>query len=312
MTHAAARLVVLLVMTLRLPADEGIEFFEKRVRPVLAAKCYVCHSAKTTASGGLRLDSRDGLLKGGQHGPVVVAGRPDVSLLLRAISYQDTSLRMPPTGMLGEQQIADLTRWIEMGAPDPRDEAPNAPGAGPRDATGGWWAFQPYRAHPAPKVRRPGWAKTWIDPYVLGAMEARGFAPAPPADKRTLLRRASFDLTGLPPAPAEVAAFLGDQSPRAFEKVVDQLLASPHYGERWARHWLDLARYADSNGFQRDGHRTVWAYRDWVIDAFNADLPFDQFTVEQIAGDLLPDATPAQRIATGFNRCTTVNVEAGT
>jgi hypothetical protein len=275
-------------------ADAGIEFFEKHVRPLLAAKCYVCHSGKTVASGGLRADTRDGLLKGGQHGPAVVPGRTDTGLLLRAISYQDASLRMPPTGMLTAAEITNLTKWVEMGAPDPRDAAAAAPGSAPQDKT--WWAFQKFRESPTPRIRNRAWPRAWIDAYLLAAMEAKGLAPAPPADKRTLLRRVTFDLTGLPPTPDEVRAFLADSSPRAYEKVVDRLLASPHYGERQARHWLDLARYAETDGHEFDREKpNAWRYRDYVIRAFNSDLPFDEFVREQLAGDLIPN----QRIAPG-------------
>ncbi|MBI3470210.1 MAG: DUF1549 domain-containing protein [Candidatus Solibacter usitatus] len=193
----------------------GLDFFEQRIRPLLAGKCYPCHSAKTASSGGLRLDTGEAMRKGGNHGPAVVPERVDASLILRAVSYQDATLRMPPTSPLTEPEISDLTRWIEMGAPDPRTEAP-APSVGPaRD----FWAFQPFRAHPRPPVRDKKWPSTWVDAFLLAKLEARKLRPAPAADKRSLIRRVTFDLIGLPPTPAEVEAFLADHSPQAFEKV---------------------------------------------------------------------------------------------
>jgi hypothetical protein len=266
----------------------GVEFFETRIRPLLAAKCYACHSSKTTASGGLRLDAREPARKGGQRGPAVVPGEADLSLLLRAVSFEDAALKMPPSGKLSAREITDLAEWIRMGAPDPRDET--APAA--RRPNTDHWAFQPFRAHPAPRVKNRRWAASWIDNFLLARLEEKKLAPAPPAARRTLIRRVTYDLIGLPPTPAEIDAFLRDTSPRAFEKVVDRLLASPHYGERWARHWLDLARYAETDGHEFDREKpNAWRYRDYVIRAFNEDLPFDRFVHEQVAGDLLPPRT---------------------
>lgn len=273
-------------------AGEDFEFFERRIRPLLSSKCYPCHSAKTIASGGLRLDSREAVRKGGNHGPAVVPRQQDLSVLLRAVSYDDERLRMPPTGKLGDQERADLDEWIRSGAADPRDDAAVLAS---KNQSIDWvkarshWAFQPFRAHPVPVVANKVWASTWIDRFVLAKLEAKGLKPAPPADKRTLIRRVTFDLIGLPPSTAEVDAFLADRSPKAFDKVVDRLLASPHHGERWARHWLDLARYAETDGHEFDREKpNAWRYRDFVIRALNEDLPYDQFIREQIAGDLVP------------------------
>jgi hypothetical protein len=282
-----------------LPAQAQLDFFEKRVRPVLASRCYACHSAKTLASGGLLLDTRQAARRGGNRGPAVVAGQADLSLLLRAIRYTDPVVRMPPSGKLPDQEIADLEAWIRMGAPDPREEAPAAPAAPSEEATlvesRKWWAFQPFRAHPAPRVGDPQWGSNFIDRFLLAGLENKRLRPAPRADKLTLIRRLSFNLTGLPPAPEEIDRYLADTSPKAYEKLVDRLLASPHYGERWARHWLDLARFAETDGHEFDREKpNAWAYRDYVIRAFNSDLPFDQFIREQIAGDIIE---PQRRLA---------------
>jgi len=271
----------------------GVEFFEKRIRPVLVEQCYVCHSVATQAMADLRLDSKAGLMTGGSRGPAIVPGSPETSLLLRAITYRDLDLTMPPTGKLSDEQIDDFTTWIRMGAPDPRDdEAP--PAADPEliDIEKGrkFWSFQPVREHAPPAVQRTDWTLTEVDNFILARLESEGLSPASAADKRTLLRRITFDLIGLPPTLKEIEDFLADDSPSAFEKVVERLLTSPHYGERWARHWLDLVRYAETNGHEYDNDKVdAWRYRDYVIRAFNDDLPYDQFMREQIAGDLLAD-----------------------
>jgi hypothetical protein len=266
------------------PAED---FFEQRIRPLLAAQCYECHDTKT-ATSGLRLDSREGARTGGTRGPAVVPERPDVSVLLRAVSYEDPALKMPPAGRLTDQQIADLNEWVRLGAPDPRDGiAPEAVSAA-RNRALRHWAFQPYKAHPTPRVRDTAWPANRIDRFVLAKLEAKALRPALPADRRTLIRRLTFDLTGLPPSPAEVEAFVRDKSPRAYEKVADRLLASPHYGERWARRWLDLARYAETDGHEFDREKpNAWRYRDYLIRAFNSDLPYDQLIREHLAGDLV-------------------------
>ncbi|MBI3855625.1 MAG: DUF1549 domain-containing protein, partial [Planctomycetes bacterium] len=279
----------------------GVEYFEKKIRPLFADACASCHSRTAKKlKAGLLLDSPEGILKGGDTGPAIVPGKPDLSLLLKAVRYVDPELQMPPKKRLPEAALGDLARWIAMGAPMP---AETAAAAGPAKLTGPtpeegakFWSFRPVQdvAVP-PKAPHP------VDAFLLAALEAQGLAPAPEADKPTLLRRVSFDLTGLPPTPEELEAFLRDPAPDAFEKVVDRLLASPRYGERWGRHWLDLVRYADSNGVDEDvNHPYAWRYRDYVIAAFNQDKPYDRFVREQLAGDL--DAAPdAEKIiATGW------------
>jgi hypothetical protein len=274
------------LVALAVAAESDIEFFEKRVRPVLAEKCYACHSARTTVSSGLALDTKAGVRKGGKRGPAIIPGQPDRSLLLRAISHADAALKMPPSGKLEGRHIADLSEWIRRGAEDPRDGMVPVSTVSRRD----YWAFRPFRAHLEPKVRDRKWPANWVDYFILARLEARQLRPAPPADKRTLLRRVTFDLTGLPPTPAEMEAFLEDTSPKGYENVIERLLASSRYGERWARHWLDLARYAETDGHEFDREKpNAWRYRDYVIRAFNQDLPFDRFVREQIAGDLLGD-----------------------
>jgi hypothetical protein len=252
----------------------------------------------------LALDSREDLLKGGRRGPAVVPGSPDQSRLIEAVE-QKGDLRMPMgRERLKDDQIAALRHWVELNAPWPVETAKK-----PR----GWdhWAFQPVKRPTVPPVKDTSWVRNPIDNFVLARLERENIKPSPEADPQTLLRRVSLDLTGLPPTQKEIEDFLADNSPNAYEKVVDRLLASPHYGEQWGRHWLDLARYADSDGYSIDAPRPIWKYRDWVIRALNQDEPFDQFTIEQIAGDLLPNPTTDQLIATGFNRNTTANFEGG-
>jgi mono/diheme cytochrome c family protein len=279
----------------------GVEFFEKRVRPVFAEACASCHSAAAhRLKAGLRLDTPEGILKGGDTGPVVVRGRPDESLLLKAVRYGDPELQMPPKKRLPDAAVADLAKWVAMGAPLPAPTAaPAAPAllTGPSPEAGAkHWAFRPVRDVPVPaKAAHP------VDAFLLEALEARGLVPAPEADRAALLRRVTFDLSGLPPSPEELEAFLRDAAPGAFERVVERLLASPRYGERWARHWLDLVRYADSNGVDEDvNHPHAWRYRDYVIAAFNADKPYDRFIREQVAGDLGPSADAEGIVATGW------------
>ncbi len=288
---------------------EQIEYFEKNVRPVLAQSCQPCHNAKAKASG-LDLSSAAGFVAGGAGGALIVAGHPETSRLSKVIGYED-SLKMPPMGKLKPEQIESLNNWVKMGAPWPGAKEASAvlPPAPKKEFTAeqkAFWAFQPVRNPAPPAVKDTEWAQSPIDRFILAKLEERGIHPAPAADKATLLRRATFDLTGLPPTEKELEAFVADQSPQAFAKVVDRLLASPRYGERWGRHWLDVARYADSTGNDED-HRYpyAWRYRDYVIDAFNRDLPYDQFVREQIAGDLLPPAAGDKFntngiVATGF------------
>jgi hypothetical protein len=295
------------------PAGEAAEFFEKEVRPLLVARCQKCHGAGPKLKGGLNLTGRDLLLKGGDSGPAVVPGKPQVSLLVKAVRYADGDVKMPPEGKLPEADVARLERWVASGAPWPEAVARPAAPAGARfvvtDEHRRWWSFRPVRAVPPPAVKDAAWPASDIDRFVLAQLEVKGLRPAPPADKRTLLRRATFDLTGLPPTPEEADDFLRDQSPDAFAKVVDRLLASPAYGERWGRHWLDVVRYADNrdarglNGPEDIGE--AWRYRDWVIGAFNRDLPYDRFVAEQIAGDVLPPDKPGgfdagRLVATGL------------
>jgi hypothetical protein len=285
--------------------DPGVEFFEKNVRPVLVEHCYRCHATNTKQRGGLALDTREAVRKGGDSGPALVAGKPNESLLVKAVRYSD-SLKMPPKGKLPDAAVAELVKWVEMGAPDPRTAAVVARKGG-MDIEAGrkFWSFQPARDVGPPPVKDAAWPRGDIDRFILSRLEAKGLKPVADADRATLLRRVSYDLIGLPPAPEEIEAFVKDESPEAYEKVVDRLLASPHYGERWGRHWLDVARFAESSGGGRSLlFKDAWRYRDYVIAAFNKDKPYDRFVQEQIAGDLLPPATPEQRqdglTATGF------------
>ena len=281
------------------PTAEQVRFFETNVRPIFVEHCQKCHGS-TKQWGGLRLDSREALLHGGDSGAAIVSGKPNESLLMRAVRHQDENLKMPKEGKLSERQIADLARWIEMGAP-----FPNSPKVNDRSRDPNHWTFQPPTTPIVPVVKNGAWLQTEVDRFVLAKLEANELLPSARADKRTLIRRVTFDLTGLPPTPDEVAAFLADERGDAFAKVVDRLLDSTAYGEKWGRHWLDVARYADSNGLDENiAHGNAWRYRDYVVAAFNRDKPFDRFLVEQLIGDLLPAADEAQRheqlIATGF------------
>jgi hypothetical protein len=291
------------------PDAEGLAFFEKKIRPVLVTHCYECHSTSSKeVKGHLLLDSREASLQGGDTGPAVVPGDPEKSLLIEAIRYGEDSYQMPPKGKLPESVIADFVRWIELGAPDPRT-APVAavPKRAAIDVEAGraFWSFQPIRDAVPPDVRRIDWPRNEIDRFILAPLEKRNLAPVADADRRTLLRRLSFDLVGLPPTPHELDAFERDDSPDALARAADRLLASPRFGERWGRHWLDVARYADSNGLDENlTYHHAWRYRDYVIASFNGDKPFDQFAREQLAGDLLPADDAAHRderlVATGF------------
>ena len=281
------------------PTAEQLKFFESNVRPVLVEHCQKCHGSKKQWAG-LRLDSREALLRGGDSGAAIVPGKPNESLLIRAVRQDDDKLKMPEEGKLTDRQIADLVRWVEIGAP-----FPDAPKNAGRSRDPNHWAFQPLAAPIVPAVKNAEWAESVVDRFVLAKLEAGGLSPAAKSDKRTLIRRGTFDLLGLPPTPAEIEAFLADDSPGAFARLVDRLLASPAYGEKWGRHWLDVARYADSNGFDENiAHGNAWRYRDHVVAAFNRDQPFDRFIVEQLAGDLLLANSEAQGheqlIATGF------------
>jgi hypothetical protein len=272
------------------PDSASLEFFEKQVRPILIARCYECHDSKQKEpKGGLRVDSRASLLAGGETGPAIVPGKPKEGYFLDAINYGET-YQMPPKGKLPAAEIATLTKWVEMGTPWPKEEGPaaltKAFDMAQRKAE--HWSWQPLKQPVVPEVKNEAWIKQPLDNFILAKLENAGLSPALPADKRTLIRRVYFDLIGLPPTPDEVNAFLKDESPQALEKVVDHLLESPHFGERWGRHWLDLMRYAESRGHEFD--YTIpgaWQYRDYVIRAINADVPYDRFMTEHIAGDLL-------------------------
>jgi mono/diheme cytochrome c family protein len=279
--------------------------FAKEIRPILASRCYSCHGP-TIQQSGLRLDSLTGVLKGSDYGPVVVPHQAEKSRLIRRLLAQDRP-QMPYGGPpLSGEQIASIRKWIAAGAPGPDDTTPLTLPPPPKH-----WSYSKPARPTAPAVKDASWVRNPIDNFILAKLEKEGLEPAPEAKRTTLLRRVYLDLTGLPPSPQEVDNFLNDKSPDAYEKVVDRLLASPHYGERWARQWLDLARYADSNGYEKDRRRTAWEYRDWVIRALNTDLSFRDFTIQQIAGDMLPNPTKDQLIATGFNRNSMLNQEGG-
>jgi hypothetical protein len=305
-----------------------LDFFERKIRPVLVAHCYECHSEKSKiVQANLYLDTREGTLRGGDSGPAVVPGKSEESLLVEALRFQ--SLEMPPAGKLPDEVIADFVKWVETGAADPRDGKAPAPQTVDIEAGRKFWAYQPPRASRPPTVKNQAWSLTQADRFVLAKLEEAGLAPSAEAEPEALIRRLTFDLTGLPPTADEVAAFVrnfppslrrsvspsGDEDGEterqrdggtdAYEALVDRLLASPRFGERWGRHWLDLARYAESSGKERNvPYRMAWRYRDYVIDAVNADMPYDQFIVEQLAGDQLESASTAERdrrqIATGF------------
>jgi hypothetical protein len=284
----------------------GAALFTAKVLPLLRQRCYPCHSHAGKIQGGLALDSRSGWERGGDHGPAVKPGDPERSLLVKAVRFQDASLRMPPQGKLRPEEIALLEEWVRRGANDPRVAAAPAP-RGDIDLQKGrrFWAFQPVSAPRVPVVKDRAWPLDTVDRFVLSRLEKARLRPNGAADRYTWLRRVSFDLTGLPPTPAEVAAFVNDRSPRAYAAVVDRLLGSRAYGERWARHWLDLTGYADQVGTSNNVFAEhAWRYRDYLIRAFDADKPFDRFIREQIAGDLLPSGSPEERAAnvtaTGF------------
>ncbi|HEY6225934.1 MAG TPA: DUF1549 domain-containing protein, partial [Verrucomicrobiae bacterium] len=270
-----------------------LEFFEQKIRPLFVDNCYECHSLQSKkVKGGLLLDTRDGLLKGGDSGPAIVPGDPEKSLLIKAVRYTDENLQMPPKNKkLADEKIAYLVEWIKMGAPDPR--APTTT-LGSREGinkkASQHWAFQPVKEPQIPAVKNVRWVQTPVDAFILAKLEAKRMHPSGKADKRTLIRRASFGLTGLPPTPEELREFEEDDSPEAFEHVIDRYLASPRYGERWARHWLDVARYSDTKGYVFQEERRypyAYTYRDYVIRAFNNDLPYDRFIIEQLAADFL-------------------------
>jgi len=306
----ALALAMIIPLDLRSEESKGIAFFESRIRPVLIQHCLACHSAEAAKAGklkgGLFLDTREGIIKGGESGPAVVPGKTSEGLLLKSMRHASDAPRMPPSGKLPGAVVADFEAWIKMGAPDPRKGAPSAVKKGLGIEEGRrFWSMIPPAMPKVPMVARTDWPRGDVDRFVQAAREAKGIDPAGDADRRTLARRVSFDLVGLPPEPALVEEFASDPDPSAYERLVDKLLASSHFGEHWGRHWLDAARYADSNGRDRNifwFH--AWRYRDHVIDSFNMDVPYDRFLREQVAGDLLPAGDPRladrQRIATGF------------
>ena len=285
-------------------SQAGAERFEKKVRPLLAARCWGCHGAEKN-KGGLRLHSAEAVAKGGDSGAVLIGGKPDDSSLIEVIRYV-SDLKMPPKGKLSDAEILELTEWVRSGAIWPPSDAPKPvaadTAASSMERPELFWAFQPVKDPIPPTVEALGWPTSGLDPFILNALEAKQLSPSPPANKRSLIRRATFDLIGLPPTVEEIDSFLADDTSHAFAKVIDRLLASPRYGERWGRHWLDLARYADSNGMDENvGYANAYRYRDYVVAAFNKDTPYNQFVKEQIAGDLL---TPSREPATNFARTT--------
>src|SRR5688572_12479777 len=276
----------------------GAVDFQRDIRPILSDNCFACHGPdESTRMAGLRLDMREGAFSERKSGQVIVPGKPELSVLYKRIAHDQEALRMPPihsNKKLSQEQKDTLRRWIQQGAT--------------------WkehWAFSAPARRSPPTVSAKKWVRNPIDSFILATLAARGLQPAPEADRRRLIRRVSLDLTGLPPSPADVELFVNDQTPHAYEKIVDRLLASPHYGEHRARYWLDAARYADTHGIHVDNYREMWPYRDWVIQAFNRNLSFDRFTIEQLAGDLLPNRTVDQQIASGFHRCNMTTNEGG-
>ncbi len=286
------------------PSAEAVRFFESRIRPLLADNCFQCHADKKQR-GSLRLDSRAALMAGGDRGAAVVPGKPEESLLLKAVRHED-ELKMPPKKKLAKEQIADLTRWIRLGAPW------SGPAAAPTPVKRAFqiserdrahWAFQPVKRPAIPAVKNRPWVRNPIDTFILSKLESKGFSPNPPATKRELIRRVYYDLTGLPPTPRAVEQFAADASPHAYENLIERLLASPRYGEKWGRHWLDLVRFAETNSYERDNPKpNAWRYRDYVIRSFNDDKPYDRFVREQLAGDEMADGGADGVIATGYYR----------
>jgi len=289
---------ILCAALLLTPALLADDFFENKIRPVLAAKCYPCHSSTIgKPQGGLLLDSAAGIAKGGNSGAVFEAGDPERSLIVRALRYQDKELKMPPGKALPPDTVADFETWVRSGAALPKEEKPAVSAkANPKT----FWSFVAPVAHTAPQVKDAAWVRNDVDRFILAKLEEKGLHPSPEADRRTLIRRVSLDLTGLPPTAAEADAFVADKRPDAYERLVDRLLASPHYGERWARYWLDVARYSDSRGGAGDRFPYSYTYREWVIRALNEDMPYDRFLTEQLAADRIPGDDPRNLAALGF------------
>src|SRR5436190_14280064 len=301
-TSAFAAQTPIDVSRLPAPAARTIDFV-KDVQPILSGSCYNCHGLKR-AEAGLRFDRRSDALRGSDNGAVIIAGKGSESLMVHAVSGLRDDLKMPKKGeALTAEQVGILRAWIDQGAVWP-DSA-----SGEKKAD--HWGFKAPQRPAVPAVKNQAWVRTPIDNFIMAHLEKENLAPSPEADKTTLLRRLTLDLIGLPPKIADVNTFLSDDSEGAWQTQVERLLDSPHYGERWGRHWLDAARYADSDGFEKDKPRYIWFYRDYVIDAFNRDLPYDQFIIDQLAGDLLPNPTQDQRVATGFLRNSMLNEEGG-
>ncbi|MFP6900747.1 MAG: DUF1549 domain-containing protein, partial [Opitutales bacterium] len=293
---------------------EALTFWKKEARPLLQQNCWKCHGAKERIKGDLRLTTREGVLHGGEIGPAVNLEKPEASLLLEMVSYKDEDHEMPPTGKLKKEKIAILEKWIQLGLPFAPEDEIQGKESGHKETVGpdntkvnertmAHWAYlKPVRPE-LPEVKDKGSAKHPIDRFILAKLESSGLQPNPLASKEALLRRAYYDLIGLAPNPDQVKDFLNDKSTDAFEEVIDDLLASPQYGEKWGRHWLDLVRYAETNGYERDGDKPMaWRYRDYVIRAFNQNKPYDRFVQEQLAGDELPDLDADSITATGFHR----------
>ncbi|MDB6076357.1 MAG: hypothetical protein JWO82_104 [Akkermansiaceae bacterium] len=299
-----------------LAETDGVQFFRDEVKPILEQNCFKCHGGNDEKGhpkikGELQLISRKGLMKGGNHGPAFNEAEPGASVILNALSYANHDLQMPPSGKLPEDQLGKIHKWLDMGAPWTPEDADrlvevhdaSAGTTAVNDKTRAYWSYRPMERYTPPAVKDPAWAVNPIDAFLRAGMEKKGVTPAPPAPRAALLRRVSYDLTGLPPTLEEIQAFEADTAPDAWDKQVERLLASPAYGEKWARHWLDIVRYAESNGFERDNDKPfVWRYRDYAIKSFNDDKPYDRFVMEQIAGDELPDKNAETEIATGIFR----------
>lgn len=284
------------------PASSGdLEHFERKIRPLLLKHCVECHSSESEpVHGGLKLDSYTALIDGGDSGPAIDRSNPNASLILEVVRY-DHDIQMPPKGKLSEREIAELTKWVINGAPMPAtNDAPTQDDGIDFVAAREFWSFRPVRKHQLPDVIQESWPRSKLDQFVLAAMQQEGLTPSPQADRRTLVRRLHFDLTGLPPSPEEVESFVNDDSPLAFETLVNRLLESPHYGEKWGRMWLDLARYTDRTATWLYAAGQAHLYRDWVIDAFNNDMPYDEFIHRQLATDLMPETGPEDMPALGF------------
>ena len=287
-----------------------VSFYEKEVLPVLRQHCLKCHGENPERlKGGLNLATRAGVLAGGDTGPAVDLAKPEASLLVKAIHYKTDDYRMPPKGKMPDKEVATLEKWVKDGLPVPADllggEVAKAPPKGVvTEEAKKYWAYQPVKRPQAPEITNPKFEITNpIDAFVAAKWEAKGLKPVAPAEKAVLVRRAYYDLTGLPPTPEEVDAFVKDADPKSWEKLIDRLLASPHYGEKWGRHWLDVVRFAETNGYERDGIKPyAWRYRDYVIKSFNDDKPYTQFIQEQLAGDEMPGFNPDAVVATGYYR----------